>query len=342
MPSYSSLSSRCPECRHSSIYRRKTKTPELRCKRCGHEWDLPATPNGLCDVCDYPLVVRSARRTPYSRFEQLTYCPSCIERKETTTAQHTALMARTKAKQAAQPRGGHRRCERCGHPRWASTMHLDECQGCGKPFYFETAGETAVGVAKGVGFVVGLLALGQVVATVCIAFVSIYALFMLPVVFFKQLFAPQEVRNYPRPAYRSDDEQREWDEAMEQERQLGESRLRRENAPTYSRSLDSIGLSNRVLNLLNQRPGPVTRVEQVLKMSDRDFLAWTGFGEGLLHELRSRVADSMHCEICGNPRFVESYFPSKDKRPRGQTIAQSEQQFLRCMGNPDCTNVMRI
>jgi hypothetical protein len=27
-----------------------------------------------------------------------------------------------------------RRCDKCGHPRWTSTMHLRNCVGCGKPF----------------------------------------------------------------------------------------------------------------------------------------------------------------------------------------------------------------
>ena len=31
---------RCPEC-GASGYSRKTRTPEWRCRKCGHEWDVP-------------------------------------------------------------------------------------------------------------------------------------------------------------------------------------------------------------------------------------------------------------------------------------------------------------
>ena len=56
---------RCPEC-GAPGYRRKTKTPEWRCRKCGHEWDV---------VSDNPMVDGSVEQT--QRANETGHCSQC-------------------------------------------------------------------------------------------------------------------------------------------------------------------------------------------------------------------------------------------------------------------------
>ena len=40
----------CPECKYKQGYSRSTETPEFRCKKCGHEWNLAKR----CSGCGHP------------------------------------------------------------------------------------------------------------------------------------------------------------------------------------------------------------------------------------------------------------------------------------------------
>jgi len=136
----------------------------------------------------------------------------------------------------------------------------------------------------------------QLISVIAVGVLSIIVVPLLAYIAIKEFLFPEPRRETYWPPSRLSAQTGVADELTrdrwhEEDRLLRERLLRRENAPKFSRSLESIGLSSRGLNHLHKQPRPITTVEQVLNMSDRDFLAWAGFGEGMLHELRSRVAD---------------------------------------------------
>ena len=61
---------RCPEC-GASGYSRKTKTPEWRCSKCGHEWDVaPDNPSS-----DDPLGLTPVPRERGNAFRSCVLIP---------------------------------------------------------------------------------------------------------------------------------------------------------------------------------------------------------------------------------------------------------------------------
>jgi len=52
---------RCPEC-GADGYSRKTKTPEWRCRKCGHEWYVViCDKDNSCELCGKPMTVKVGR-----------------------------------------------------------------------------------------------------------------------------------------------------------------------------------------------------------------------------------------------------------------------------------------
>ena len=70
---------RCPKC-GASGYSRKTKTPEWRCRKCGHEWDDDSEPKPLTPISEQGLN-RSPLSVPPARGNSLpsgaSICPTC-------------------------------------------------------------------------------------------------------------------------------------------------------------------------------------------------------------------------------------------------------------------------
>jgi ssDNA-binding Zn-finger/Zn-ribbon topoisomerase 1 len=64
---------RCPECEGITGYRRKTKTPEWRCRKCRHEWDLNAHEKARWQNEEFQRFISLS----VANTESICLCPNC-------------------------------------------------------------------------------------------------------------------------------------------------------------------------------------------------------------------------------------------------------------------------